>query len=410
MKTSSTHLPSLLGGILFALSGLFLLGTGALAGLTSLLNLLQGEAIQAPGMILLAMLSFEALLLFGAAFFMFQKQAQNPLADQASSLSLPSWYWIVAVLTAGAALLLGHLVAENASVNWLILPVLTLPAIVLPLGLALVFAVQTLPLGARWETWAVLGLSMTLVPLLLVGLEVFAAIVLLIMSIAYVVSQPELAAELEGLAEYLQIIGPDPEAALEVLAPILVQPGVVVIVMLYMAVFVPAVEEIFKPLGVWLFAGKLNSIAQGFALGALSGAGYALIETVGASAQTTEWAALLLGRIGTALLHITTSALMGAAIVSAWRERRFLRLLGIYVLATLLHGLWNALAVLFSFSTLAELGELPGRLGTAQPVAIAGMSLLALGFLSILVVMNRRLRTGEPVNGSTPPQDVVQAG
>jgi hypothetical protein len=180
--------------------------------------------------------------------------------------------------------------------------------------------------------------------------------------------------------------------------------------MLYMAVFVPAVEEIFKPLGVWLFAGKLNSIAQGFALGALSGAGYALIETVGASAQTTEWAALLLGRIGTALLHITTSALMGAAIVSAWRERRFLRLLGIYVLATLLHGLWNALAVLFSFSTLAELGELPGRLGTAQPVAIAGMSLLALGFLSILVVMNRRLRTGEPVNGSTPPQDVVQAG
>lgn len=392
MRPSATHLPSLLGGILFALSGLFLLGAGALAGLNSLLTPLQGGPIQVPGMILFATLGFEALLLFAAAFVAFQKLAQNPWADQASSLSLPPGYWIVALLIAGAALLIGHLVADNESVNWLILPVFTLAAIVLPLGLALVFGLHTLPLGARWETWCVLGLSMTLVPFLLLALEAFVAIVFLIIIIANVASQPELATELQMLSEQLLILGPDPEAALELLAPIVIQPGVMVIALLYMAVFVPAIEEIFKPLGVWLLAGKLNSIAQGFTLGALSGAGYALIETVGVSAQTSEWAGLLFARIGTALLHITTSALMGAAIVTAWRERRYLRILGTYFLAALLHGLWNALAVLFSFSTLAELGELPGRLGTVQPVAIAAMSILAVGFFLILVIMNRRLR------------------
>lgn len=409
MKRSGTHLPSLLGGILFALSGLFLLGTGALAGLNSLLTPLQGGTIQVPGMILFAMLSFEAILLFAAAFFMFQKQAQNPSADQASSLSLPPWYWIVALLAAAAALLIGHLVADNESINWLILPVLTLPAIVLPLALALVFGVHTLPLGARWQTWSVLGLSMTVVPFLLIALEAFVAIFLLIILIAYVASQPELAVEVQGLAEQLRILGPDPEAVFELLAPIVVQPGVVLVALLYMAVFVPVVEEIFKPLGVWLLAGKLNSIAQGFALGALSGAGFALIETVGASAQASEWAELLFARIGTALLHITTSALMGAAIVAAWRERRYLRLLGTYFLATLLHGVWNAFAVLFSFLTLAEPRELPELPGISRPATVAAMSLLALVFLSILVVMNRRLRSRVPIDGATPPPDAVQA-
>ena len=93
-------------------------------------------------------------------------------------------------------------------------------------------------------------------------------------------------------------------------------PGVIVTVLLYISVLVPAIEEIFKPIGVWLFARRLQSAAQGFALGALSGAGYALIETIGVSGQQTgEWASLLFSRIGTGLLHITTSALVGAAIV-----------------------------------------------------------------------------------------------
>jgi hypothetical protein len=136
----------------------------------------------------------------------------------------------------------------------------------------------------------------------------------------------------------------------------------------------------------------LNSTARGFTLGALSGAGYGLIETIGISGQVNEWAMLLFTRIGTGLLHITTSALMGAAIVFTWRERRYLRLVGTYLFVILLHGLWNAFAMLFTFSTLAEVLDQPGRLGTIQPWLIAVMSLLAVGLFVILLISNRRMR------------------
>jgi hypothetical protein len=80
----------------------------------------------------------------------------------------------------------------------------------------------------------------------------------------------------------------------------------------------------------------------------------------------------------------------------AWRERRYVRLVGTYLLAVLLHGLWNALAMLFTFSTLAELLDQPGRLPALQPWLIAAMSILAVGLFTILMISNRRLRTTLP--------------
>src|SRR6185436_18726994 len=126
---------------------------------------------------------------------------------------------------------------------------------------------------------------------------------------------------LQALSQKIMLLGPQSEAARDLLSPFLTRPGVISVALVYIAILVPALEEIFKPLGVWLLAGKLDSAAQGFTLGALSGAGYALIETIGVTGQQGDWASLLFTRIGTGLLHITTSALMGAAIVLAWRER-----------------------------------------------------------------------------------------
>jgi hypothetical protein len=117
-----------------------------------------------------------------------------------------------------------------------------------------------------------------------------------------------------------------------------------------------------------------------------------LVETIGVSGQASEWAILLFTRIGTGLLHITTSALMGAAIVAAWRERRYWRLIGTYLFVVLLHGLWNASAMLLTFSTLAEFLDQPGPLGTLQPWLIAVMILLAVGLFVILMTSNRGMR------------------
>jgi RsiW-degrading membrane proteinase PrsW (M82 family) len=92
------------------------------------------------------------------------------------------------------------------------------------------------------------------------------------------------------------VLGTQSERARELILPWLTKPGVIFTVLLYTALFVPAIEELFKPLGVWLLGNKLDSPALGFALGALSGASYALIETIGVSGQGGEWASLLFTR------------------------------------------------------------------------------------------------------------------
>ncbi len=234
---------------------------------------------------------------------------------------------------------------------------------------------------------------MTLTPFLLVFVEVFAFILILVFVIVYVVSQPSLILEMERLTRQMNGLDPQSTAARELLMPWITRPAVLVLAMIYVSLMVPLVEELFKPLGVWLFSRRLTSRAQGFALGALSGAAYALIETLGVSPQTTGWADLLLTRIGTDILHVTTSALMGAAIVNAIQGRKYLQLLGTYILSVSLHGLWNALAILFTFSALADLADTPNILAGKQLPLSISMGVLAALFLVILLVSNRRMRS-----------------
>jgi hypothetical protein len=393
MKASQGPLASLLSALVFIGGALLLFGIALLMGFAALTSVFAGMEIKAEQTILFVALGFEGLVLLAAAFFTFQKYLQKPAADQDLSISLPNWWIAIFILGTSGAISAGYLIGERAqTINWLVLPILTIPAIVLPLAALLALGARKLPLGARSQTWNILGLAMTLGPLVLFVSEIFVAIVILSIVVVYVMSQPDLASELQGLIQQIEFLGSTSKAALDLLGPWLTKPAVIATALIYMAVLVPAVEEIFKPIGVWLFAGKLDSQAQGFALGALSGAGYALIETIGVSPQSTDWANLLFSRIGTGLLHITTSALMGAAIVLAWRERRYTRLLGTYLLAVLLHGLWNSLAILFAFSNLAQLLGQRGGLSTIQSAMTVAMVILAMVLFTILITSNYRLR------------------
>ena len=392
MKTSQTHLPSLLSSLLFLLGAVLILSTGLLMGGTALLSIAQGKNVQLQQTILFMAFGFEAIVLFLAAFFSFQKTLQKPSADRDTFFTLSPWQIIVIIIVTSTSILIGSWIETIQSVNWLVLPLLTIPAAVLPLALLLGLGTRDLPLGRRWRTWSILGLGMTLIPFLLLILEVIVAVILFFGVMAYITTRPELVYRLQALAQQIVALGPNSEKSLELLSPLLTKPSVISLALIYTAVLVPALEEIFKPLGVWLLASRLDAPAQGFALGALSGASYALIETIGVSGQGGEWASLLFTRIGTGLLHITTSALMGAAIVFAIRQRRYLRLLGTYVLAVTLHGLWNTSAILYTFSTLAESLGQTDRLSTIQPITILAMSLLAAGLFATLLISNQRMR------------------
>jgi hypothetical protein len=400
---SSTHLPSLLGTLLFTAGVILLISVAFVLGVVVLGDLLAGKTPLVRETVLLAVTGFEGLLLGAAAFFSFQKLIQNPSADRESSFTISVWQIAVCLIVAGAALLLGWKVFENASINWLMLPILTLPAVVLPILVLFGLGVRHIPLGSRWRTWNVLGISMTLVPIITVILEIIVAVIVIILAALYISTQPRLMAQVEILATKIYTGETNPEAILGLVAPLLLKPGVLAIALSYFSLMIPLIEELVKPLGVWLFANQIHSRAQGFALGALGGATYALIETLGVSPQSADWTATLLTRLGTDILHVTTSALMGAAIVYAIQERQYLRLVGTYLLCVFLHGLWNSLAILFTFSTLAVQYGQNLLTGAAVPATVA-VATLAVCLLLLLIFSNRRMKAARPM---PVPEDLV---
>jgi hypothetical protein len=396
MKSYSNHYPSLFAALLFIVAAMLFLSVALVMFASSFSLVLSGKAIQAQQTIVLIVSVFEALVLIVATFVAIQRYRRQAFASKDASFTIGLKEIAASSLIAGVIILIGHEIRANDSFNWLILPLLTVPAVVLPIFVILGLGVRNLPLGTRWQSWGIFGVAMTLAPFLLGILEIVVLIFLIFLVVAILMSQPNFATDMERLSRQLYILGPESKAARNLLLPYITNPAVVVIALAYLSILVPMIEELLKPLGVWLAANRLSSPAQGFALGALSGSAYALIETLGVSAQTADWASLLLSRIGTGILHITTSALMGAAIMYAFHERRYMRLIGTYILAVSLHGLWNALAVLYSFSVITESLEKQNSFTKYQTPLIVVMVILAILLLSILLLSNRRMRATLP--------------
>jgi hypothetical protein len=139
---------------------------------------------------------------------------------------------------------------------------------------------------------------------------------------------------------------------------------------------------------------------QGFAMGVLGGAAYALVESLGMSPGLPEASNLLsIVRAGTDLVHIVTTGLMGWALVSAWRERKYLQLGITYLLVIVIHGMWNALAL--SSAAQIAIDYLPNPSTFVQnlpTVSAIGLAVLSIINLSILLIINTRLNSTTLLN------------
>jgi len=376
---------------MFILGSVFLIVVGLIAGVGALVTYMTHQSVEIPSIIFSFVYGFEGLVIGVAAFFSILKFIQKPYADQSTSTRLTIWNLVLGGLITAAVLLLGSWVNERASINWILLPVLTIPAVAMPIWILIKFGAQKLPLGPRWQVWSMLGLGMTLAPLIIIIFELAALIVIGILIVIYLAAQPDLASQMQQLAEQLGRLQPDSPEIINVIKPFLTKPITIILIFLYFSIIVPMLEELIKPLGVWLFNKQIESVAQGFAFGALCGAGYALSETFGVSGQVDQWSTLLLMRIGTGLLHVTASAIMGAGITAALRQRRYLFLLGSYMLSVLLHGSWNAAAIAYSFSISGFMDEIQSH-SWIKTGALFGMPLMSVILVSLLFFNNRRYR------------------
>jgi len=127
-------------------------------------------------------------------------------------------------------------------------------------------------------------------------------------------------------------------------------PLVLLALTVFVAVVAPVMEELFKTLAVWSLEGLDISDGDGYVAGMMSGAAFALVEGMLYAAQTAiapgnDWLYFLLGRFGGTLIHIFNGGLIGWALTKTWRDRKLARLLLIYLLTFIIHGLWNLAVV-----------------------------------------------------------------
>ncbi len=253
----------------------------------------------------------------------------------------------------------------------------------LSVGWLLWIAIHNLKPGSGQRAWGALGTGLVLTPIVAIILEILGGIFFILILVVYIGTNPELSRAVNSVSQLTNSLNPNAELILQRLQPLFNDPFVLFLALVGLGIFIPLVEELLKPIGVMLLLGRDLTPAQGFALGAICGSGYALAEnlTVGASADT--WAFTAVGRFGTSAMHIFTTALSGYALVRAKNEKRYGALFGIYLLNVLIHGAWNGLVVITSAASLTTETEglLPSQIIYVAPVLLAGIAVVCILFL-----------------------------
>ena len=303
------------------------------------------------------------------------------------------------------AMFLGNWALQQDGIASLAFPAFHILATSLPVIWLIYLAVRGLPVGSPQRSWGVFSSGLLLGPMLILMLEMLALLGVFVLVVVVVVSQPQLMDELSSIARSLENVPQNPpsaEALLELFGPYLTQPVVIWGTLAFAALLVPLIEETLKPIGVWLLAGRRISPSAGFAAGALSGAGYALFENLLLTANSETWATVQIARIGTSIIHILTTALVGYALAIAWQRRRYGQLIGVYLGAVLLHGAWNAMSLLMTFGAIEQSLDEATRWSSLSNMAPYAMVVLAIFSLALLIWLNSSLRSGQAGKPTTP--------
>lgn len=405
------HWPSLLQLVLSLLAALLLLGAALIVAIsTATRNLTNVSGAQDPigSFMVAASLGFAGILVLPSAWYAwkelaFPERATKPAVRRRNyGLILTV---VVFILLAGV-LLLGNWSAQNNRLTWLLVP-LNLLATGLPALWIIYIGTHGLIPDTPRHKWGVFASGLVSGPVIILVLELLLLVFMGILTIFWIMLNPNLANQLYGVVIRLQNAGQDMNAVISQLIPFMLNPGVIFLIFAFISVLIPIIEEALKPIGVWFLSGQKLSPAQGFGYGVLSGAGFGLFENLGyTSGAGTDWALLASTRISTILLHCFTAGLMGWALASAWSERRYLRLGITYAIAVIVHGLWNGLAVLSAAPSLPSISNvtLPAYIQPIGTYSSDGIIVIGVIILVLYLGANTILLRSSPPAAFAPPE------
>ncbi len=388
------HWPALLLGAFLLLGAVSLLFLAPVLAMLGLVNTWQANSEQGLSLLMLSagVLTLGLLLAPGAYlnacqfFNLPQPTLRLPNLPPATAITTLSLLWIITIFTGS-----GIQASDNPAV--LMLPLLNVLAVILPVGIFLILALKGLPLPGARRAWSVFGASLIISPLLAMFLELLAFAAFLVLFAIYASLTPGLTSTLLTLAENLRSGAVSPEISLPAAASLLFTPGATLTLLGLFSLAVPIIEEGLKIVLLWFYASRLRSPVEGFVLGILCGAAFALAESTGfSSAGSADWFSSVTSRATAALPHLFNSGLMGWALVSAWQEKKNLRLGLTYLAVILIHGSWNALSLALALSSLQAFVANVSPLVASPLPASLGWGILALGLLIGLGTANAQMR------------------
>ncbi|MHC1782108.1 MAG: PrsW family glutamic-type intramembrane protease [Anaerolineaceae bacterium] len=334
-----------------------------------------------------------ALLVLPAAIISLYRLLDKPL----NLPRIPRWFNATTALVFWPAVLgAGFLVSKFLGLTWLFLAPLQILAIGIPIWWLVSFSGWGLKTGSGASRWKLFALSVLVGNPLVFIVEL---VMVLPLAVLWISGQPEFMAVIEEMAQKIADSSLDIEMLEQSVTTLFSYPGFVTAIIIGACCLAPLIEELLKTAGVWfLFKNDLTS-ARGLAAGAVCGAAFALVESLGLLTQSLNdqtWVAVIVGRLGTAVMHIFTASLTGWGIASLASRRKFgLTLLG-YLAAMLLHGLWNFVVVVSAIHPYLDF-SLPGN-GFYEALGEIGMYLvaaLAVAYLLGMYLVNRWLRQSD---------------
>lgn len=356
-STGKTHWPSL--GILLISGGGSFLAFGSAVGfaIAGLIILLQDIPAweQAQKLFSLACASGLIFLLLLPSTIL---AAIRLMGKSVPALRFP---WMARAANIGFFLLpvligAGYLLTKNAGLAAFSLPWLQLAVVAIPLVWVLETGRKNLSSFSAPQSWGLFSFSVTVTMPLIILVELLLITGIVVCFLIYLgITNPSFLNQLTVTIDRITNSASDRDAIIRILRPYINQPAVMYAFFGIMAGLVPLLEELFKPMALWFFCGRSLTPRQGFIGGMICGAAFALLESLGALANPAaeEWIVVAVGRVGTGILHISASGLMGWGMVYAWSKGRYGLLAAAYALAVSFHALWNTSALMAGMGELA---------------------------------------------------------
>jgi RsiW-degrading membrane proteinase PrsW (M82 family) len=289
----------------------------------------------------------------------------------------PSTIWLGSIILFPLLLFLGNQVFSQNFFPGLLGSLIHVIAALIPIIFIVVLARRRGPTLSRRRVWGQFMMGVWIIPIIALTIETVLLIgFVLILMVG--LQEP-------ALGQILSEAASNPEAfatraTTDDLLPIVQNPWVITLALGFIIILVPLLEEGIKSLAIWPLLRRKLTPLESFVSGVLAGLGFAFVEALLLTQPGAYWVETMFARGGATMMHAFTAGLTCWGIGQVTSERQWKRAVGAYLLAVIMHGVWNAAAIGMA------VGDLPSEV-SSTPFSPEFLQSFSQGSSLLLVIL-----------------------